>query len=249
MKEHPLLFSAPMVRALLDGTKTQTRRVVKFPPIDGDNQHAEPHRAWLDRSYEKPSLGGCACLKMPYGPEEGDISTVQRIFPNWEAGERIYVRESYYQFGHWEPIEGKRTKGGRQKWMFVPDHSEIVFHEPGHAHVRKGRHHRDPSTPAWHKRLGRFMPRAASRITLDITHVRVERLQDISEEDCWAEGIEQCDGQFDSAAQCLMAKRLGCSPEDARPQYALLWESINGPGSWDANPFVWVIEFTRIPQP
>lgn len=76
--------------------------------------------------------------------------------------------------------------------------------------------------------------------------MRVERLQDISESDCWAEGIEECDGFLDDVEIINCAKRMKRSLEDAAPSYAALWESINGPGSWDANPWVWVIKFSRI---
>lgn len=92
------------------------------------------------------------------------------------------------------------------------------------------------------------MPRAASRINLEVTSVRVERLQDISESDCWAEGIEEVMHDFDDAAQIDMANRLGCRIEDAKPLYALLWEQINGKGSWDANPWVWVLDFKHVAQ-
>ena len=84
------------------------------------------------------------------------------------------------------------------------------------------------------------------RITMEITGVRVERLQDISEADSWAEGIEACDGLLDDLSILELAKRMGRSYEDAAPTYAALWEQINGPGSWDANPWVWVVEFKRI---
>ena len=90
------------------------------------------------------------------------------------------------------------------------------------------------------------MPRLASRITLKVTAVRVERLNDITEADCWAEGVLEIDGQFSNHEIVDMAARLHLSIEDARVQYALLWESIYGAGSWDKNPWVWVIEFKRM---
>ncbi len=92
------------------------------------------------------------------------------------------------------------------------------------------------------------MPRWASRITLEITGVRVERLQDISEADCWAEGVEQVMHDFTKESQIDMAYRLGLCIDDAKPLYAQLWESINGPGSWEANPWVWVVEFKGVAQ-
>lgn len=92
------------------------------------------------------------------------------------------------------------------------------------------------------------MPRWASRITLELTDVRLERLNNISESDCWAEGIEEVMHDFDDASQADMAKRLGCCIEDAKPLYAQLWEQINGIGSWGANPLVWVVEFRKALQ-
>ena len=83
------------------------------------------------------------------------------------------------------------------------------------------------------------------RVPLLKTGVRVERLQDISESDCWSEGVEEVMNNFDDISQIEMAKRLGCCIEDAKPLYAQLWEKINGPGSWDANPWVWCVEFKR----
>ena len=83
------------------------------------------------------------------------------------------------------------------------------------------------------------MPRWASRITLEITGVRVERLQDISPEDCWAEGIQEMRDAGDENGELR-----GSVKQD----YQALWESINGPGSWNANPWVWVVEFKRLEQ-
>jgi len=93
------------------------------------------------------------------------------------------------------------------------------------------------------------MPRWASRITLEVTSVRVERLQDITEEDAWAEGIEQLDGAFDNATLCRRAVAMGEPVESARVTFAELWDSINGkrPGcSWADNPWAWVVGFRRV---
>ena len=94
-------------------------------------------------------------------------------------------------------------------------------------------------------RPGIHMPRWACRLVLEITGVRVERLQDISGADCWAEGIEECDGSLDEVEICRLAKTMGRTFEDPQPTYAALWEQINGAGSWLANPWVWVVEFRR----
>jgi hypothetical protein len=166
----------------------------------------------------------------------------------WQVGDQLWVRQSYYQYGHWEPIPGRLTaKGRRQKWAFVPDRPDVLYEAP--AEFRRGRHHKDSSTPAWHKRLGRFMPRQYSRLTLTVTNVRVERLQSISEEDAAKEGRAPCkhcgdSGWINSSAdggwQC---DAWGCGEPDTI-WYRELWDHINGPGSWEKNPWVVAITFT-----
>ncbi len=89
MKERPILMSAPMVRAILEGRKTQTRRVVKFHQLHPDYGPPNPDRAWVDPSYLKPSTGGVPCLKVEYGSGEG--ATVHRHFPAWDVGDRLWV--------------------------------------------------------------------------------------------------------------------------------------------------------------
>lgn len=226
MKSRPILFSAAMVRALIDGSKTQTRRVVK----------AE----WQGLPLENPDYQREALGKNPYG----------------QPGDQLWVREEHYQFGHWEPVEGKLTKGGRQKWQFVPDDSNVLFEV--FTDYRKGRHSADPAMPAWHKRLARFMPRKYSRITLEILSVRVERLQEISDADAIAEGIIEdpdcivganCAGgvhQEISGTLYFRDRNDDEGHEGPVEAYRQLWEMINGPGSWQANPWVWVVEFKRM---
>lgn len=234
MKEHPILFSGPMVRAILEGRKTQTRRVVKPQPsyiIDSQCRTYEP--ALEDQHgemYPGPEVFGF------YNEEHGWKS------PYGKPGDRLWVREPYYQQGHWEPVPGIRTKHGRQKWRFVSQ-GDVCFDEPKDAPIRLGRHHRDPETVAWHKRLARFMPRTASRITLEIVSVRVERLSEITEADAIAEGIAKTD-LWPNAWTDYMDD-FGWMT-DPRMSYASLWESINGKGSCETNPWVWVVEFKRV---
>lgn len=92
-------------------------------------------------------------------------------------------------------------------------------------------------------RHARYMPRWASRFILEITGVRVERVQDISEEDADAEGVSELDGAMDEAAFCAFAGRYHLHLESSRTWFAYLWDSIHGPGAWDRNEWVWVIEF------
>ena len=190
MKERPILFSAPMVRALLAGTKTQTRRIIKPQHLAFFNQDAA---AMLSYWNERP---------LPYG----------------QTGDRLWVRET---FGHFE-----------RNQHFKPG-CNVYYRADGNCLEL------EPWRPSIH------MPRWASRITLEITSVRVERLQDISEADAIAEGCTQNhNGYYWGGPHPVSGlKQLAT----AKGAYQDLWESINGPDSWAANPWVWAIEFKRLP--
>jgi len=234
MKQRPILFSGPMVRALLDGSKTQTRRVGKIQSPDFFGIKAEAVR--------HATLGYQIQATHDAYPGRGTARHAICVCPYGQPGDQLWVREEHYKFGHWEPVPGVRTKGGRQKWKFVTDTDETLYEAPDQ--YRKGRHHKDPSTQAWHKRLARFMPRAASRITLEITGVRVERLQAISEVDAIAEGCTQNhNGYYWGGPHPVSGLKQMATAKSA---YQDLWESINSPGSWNSNPWVWVIEFKRV---
>lgn len=205
MKERPLLFSAPMVRALLDGSKTQTRRILKVKPdfvtSDGIPARFTPQDENLGRLGE--------VIHCPYG----------------QPGDRLWVRESFW---------GCDLPG-------YGDTPCVVYDDEWH-----GKEYLPAEARPWARKFGRIpsihMPRNCSRITLEITGVRVERLQDISEEDAIAEGIHcLSNGQF-----LPMKKGYSGGLLTAASAYRALWEIINGAGSWDENPFVWVIEFRRI---
>ncbi len=189
MKERPILFNAPMVRALLANTKTQTRRIVKARDLE-----------WMDvhQGLREPDNAE----RCPYG----------------QPGDRLWVRET---FGHFERNEN-----------FAPG-CDVFYRADGESLAV------EPWRPSIH------MPRWASRITLEITSVRVERLQEISIEDAKAEGAW---GPDDSIVQ-KVADYFGTDIFSANPRKAfqMLWESINGPDSWAANPWVWAIEFRRVP--
>lgn len=209
MSDRPILFSAPMVRALLAGTKTQTRRVVRpqpSPELLADYAEIRATRG----STRTDAQALSECIPCPYG----------------QPGDRLWVRETWNQFDGWA---GYLYAADYDGWGIGPN--DDPDHVPDHA-VR------------WRPSI--HMPRAASRITLEITGVRVERLQDISEADAIAEGVRPDPGgrQDDDAAGF---HRIGAVRGDSFPiaRYAVLWESINGPGSWDADPWVWVVEFKR----
>lgn len=200
-KDRPILFSAPMVRALLDGSKTQTRRVAKLT----DAAHVkEPrgHRRWHPADPD-------ATKASPYG----------------QPGDKLWVRETWAHGVH--ALAAKRDEDG----PFVYAATDSVQHRLG-----------NKWTPGIH------MFRYASRITLKITGVRVERLQDISEVDALAEGVYdgtacKCAEPLDFVRSC---GNCGGRLIDSIGLYRALWEHLNGPGSWDANPWVWVIEFHRM---
>jgi hypothetical protein len=167
MKERPILFSPPMVRAILAGSKSQTRRIVKPQPVFHGEWGTQGYE-WKDKAFTHSEF----------------LSTIIRFSPYGQPGDRLIVA------------------------MEIP------------------------------------------LITLEIADVRMERLQDISDSDSIAEGIERIGGDYSCSP--WRNYRIGKSGEMQQhcscPQrsYMTLWESINGPGSWGANPWVWVVEFRRI---
>ena len=235
MTDHPIAFSAPMVAALRAGTKTQTRRIL----------NPQPYSPQSVVSYDPRSGNWMSCEPSPAtgGTRQMDPCRPIRI----RVGDRLWVRESYYQLGHWKPVLDCWTKGGRQKWAFVPDGEMILFREP-QDEIRLGRHSADPGAVRWHKRLGRFMPRSASRMSLIVTDVRVERLQSISHADALAEGVEMesADPPFYYVPgiwpHSITAVGVEDGKDHAQRSYAKLWDYINGTGAWAENP--WVVAYT-----
>ena len=195
MKEHPILFSGPMVRALLEGRKTQTRRIVKPQP-------KVVHNIYPDASIAT----NCTFRR-------GD----QRIHcPYGKPGDRLWVKETFLPTAH--------------TTYFRADFDPMDA--AGHGALYGG----------WKPSI--FMPRRLSRITLEVVDVRVERLQDISEEDAEAEGaypeFEIDLASFVRRAPVNSTHYLG---------FKHVWRDINGMESWDANPWVWVVEFKKLEVP
>lgn len=252
MKERPILFSAPMVRAILAGTKTQTRRILKPGPrqewLEPDFlQTCGAKIAWADGRLGvqvlQPGGGPATWIACPFGA----------------PGDQLWGREAWKPhslYAHMKPSEMPQAK---------------VFYRADDGYA--------PSNTPWVP--GIHMPRWASRILMEITDVRVERLQDISEADAIAEGLYRSTPTPDDfewlqahnderglettpeelaefAKGVWMApgvpQGFGLTPEERRrdqwgptPQfcYQLIWEHINGHGSWEANPWVWVVEFAQ----
>lgn len=154
--------------------------------------------------------------------------------PYGVPGDHIYVKETHWAWGIW--VRDYDETKGRRAWCFVDrtrgSGREYRFTQPEQPPSQLG--NRWDSGPAWHKRPSLFMPRHATRSLLRIVSVRVERLQDISEADAMAEGAEPV----------LVPPDGGSCPH--YQGFMELWKSINGAVSWDANPWVWVIEFERV---
>lgn len=222
MKEHPIFFSGPMIRAILDGRKIQTRRVVKLP-------HQNPLGQW-----EPIEVGGLNGGRLANGetlPLQASIWHTRTgdslLCPFGIPGDRLWVRETTFDVernGYVGPVFVESPEGEQAlAWGWgEPDDPDYI--EPYELRRR----------PAIH------MSRAMARIRLEVTDVRVERLQDIKEADARAEGVTiderdmngYCAGEY---SPCIRA-------------FYELWDSLNAARghSWDANPWVWVLEFRRV---
>lgn len=242
MKERPILFSAPMIRAILAGRKTQTRRIGKGAIIEtldflGGIQ-TEPDAPGVllswgqldddDGKQGKPQWGAfCADY-----PEEGGVAL--GVGPG-QVGDRLWVRESFQALfadgieDHYQ-ANYKTGAGYKVYYMATDERQEFVDAEDDL---------RDAVTPLI------FMPRWASRITLEITKVRIERLQAITDNDAIAEGVAQI--VMESLPSIEQRGEYDALDVDAVSEYSTLWDRINGKRCpWEINPWVWVIEFNRV---
>jgi len=188
MKEHGIIFSSPMVRAIIEGRKTQTRRIVKNPD-------------WL----------GCTTGDCPHSTQAA-CDEAMAFFAPHPVGTRLWVRETWLEFP-WVGSDGKENL---------------------YAAYRATDEHTYPRHPSDRWRPSIHMPRKYSRITLEVTDVRVQRIQSITPDDCANEGIEG-GGESDP---------LG--PISLVTKFASLWQSINGEGSWARNDWVWAYTFKAI---
>lgn len=219
MRERPILFSGPMVRAILDGTKTQTRRVVGLDTLQPSTTSGYE---WTFRG--KAPVRSIAQQKRAAGGCWQDLTAGQflALCPYGEPGDRLWVKETYALHHAWDAHPP--SAGGAA--------SKRVWHRADAPDAIDGR-------GRWRQSI--HMPRWASRLTLGVTSVRVERLHDITEDDARAEGVEPSYGKgWDGQRAQILSARDG---------FAHLWTSINGSESWVANPFVWVVCFKRVEVP
>jgi hypothetical protein len=225
MKERPIIFSAPMVRAILAGAKTQTRRVVKLPADAHSVRYWAPPLGRSQPGYADPGINYWTADKSAEGQRDGTLSNHLDRCPHGQRGDRLWVREAWSRDEEDGALFYRADVGTGNE---ADDWQRNI----------------DDGASGYRWKPSIFMPRCASRITLEVTAVRVERLQDISEADALAEGVSPkwepgCSGR-------LMEAFGGFSFRPAASAYAELWEQINGSGSWDFNPWVWAIEFKRV---
>jgi hypothetical protein len=259
-RERPILFSAPMVRAILDGRKTQTRRAIK--PQPGPDIDPERFRACRPMTRRKYRYMGNPDLVPPC-----EIS----IRPFAFVGQRIWVKE-HHRLACWNDrgeVVIEYADGTRSEWTDAGDDGE-TWVENATLRLPDG-YEEDPSLIPW--RSPATMPRWASRITLEVTDVRVERLQDITEADAVAEGLLAREGDgagpgpgykwrgtgyhgagFTKSGEPTFHTpgvngRCSCAvggPTPAQCAYREYWDARHGRGSWAANPWVWALTFRRI---
>ncbi len=226
-KARPILFSGPMIHVLLNGRKTQTRRVVKPSPgrqsewatVAGLARCPSNYLCDVDGRLGAQFQHPLAGTTQPYGLVPADSPFGWFVCPYGKPGDLLWVREAF-------------------------SYSHSVNDDP----VRR------PLAPVWHWADGNpdfgdfakprpsiHMPRWASRLTLEITGVRVERLKAISEMDAYAEGIDTEGSAYLAAEHGKLGGASG--PAASVCAYADLWDSINGPGAWEANTWVWALSF------
>lgn len=222
IKERPIPFKADMVRAILEGKKTQTRRLIDWP---------EWADTISDESWRPPHIVN---FREDMGEREEE-----KLCPYGVPGDRLWVRET------WEPLEFSDREIG-VLYSATPhgntrDENQIHWHSVGEEEAAKWMRRSGKRFPSIH------MPRWASRITLEITGVRAEPIQEISEEDAALEGVHQY-GDEKCWKIYTPTTSFGCS--SARRSFESLWDSLvsGWANSWESNPWVWVVEFKRITE-
>lgn len=243
IKERPILFSGPMVRAILDGSKTQTRRIVaNFQRPKADvSPEVSPNHLYSAIAQKHPRWGFCV-----FGETEQDCANAlaeSSCCPYGRVGDQLWVRETWMpdapQDGTWADTQ---FYGCRMSPLTdIPER----FRKPKHCIYRATWDFSE--LVGWKPSI--HMPRWASRVQLEITGVRVESLHAISEQDARAEGVQNIrnEGVFWLDYTNPEGKSTDSyTAGSALGSFRSLWASINGAESWDANPWVWVIEFRRI---
>ncbi|CAM3640233.1 hypothetical protein G4177_06025 [Corallococcus sp. ZKHCc1 1396] len=221
IRERPILFSAAMILALLAGRKTVTRRLLK--PQPAPNAPHDGGTVWEFR----PDKG----LHVPCGTV-GHLSVAEKMglrCPYGQPGDRLWVRETFH----------------------ITSANEVVYRADYPYNATERGMENIPAEQAVRWCPSIHMPRWASRLTLKVLSVRAERLHDITEEDAKHEGVEEAPDPFDEDTEYWRCFLPECADDcagvlSARESFETLWKSINGPESWDANPWVWRVEIARV---
>lgn len=208
MKEHPILFQTEMIQAILQGRKTMTRRIIKNFDIK-INEFGK-----ID--YSGKTRFGHNC----------DLESINDKFlgivdncPYGKIGDTLWVRETF------TILEPEHCATMAERFVYKADMKDAISEEMRQDYIKHGWPYQ------WRPSI--FMPRAASRITLKITNIKVERVQDISEEDAIKEGVD-------------LSKVSGDWEHTPVQEFESLWVKINGQESWDSNPFCWCVEFEKL---
>ncbi|MFS2103612.1 hypothetical protein [Ralstonia sp. Ralssp135] len=243
-KERPILFSGAMVRSILDGRKTQTRRLFKTHAFDAKKVNS------LD------------LIHVVWGAEAGFISCKQPVDTAWagfnfggssggyfpcpygQPGDRLWVRETARCAFKSEQPPDNRGCIGVEYQAGGSMMRDYALDRPNEFPWFPNRSHNVDGSMRWAPAI--HVPRWASRILLEITDVRIERLNDCSSEDAIAEGISPYKHGWERRHPDPNDTSHSGATADPQLAYKGLWESINGTGSWDANPWVWVVEFRRV---
>lgn len=244
MRELPILFSTPMVQALLAGRKTMTRRTKGLEDINKFSEMGYNLR--YDSIEDGPDENGYVYFEI--NDHKGNpTEKYSKAKPKYQIGDLLWVKESYYAYGKW--VKNGLTKKGSQKFKFVDLTADDYLYNDNHPKtIQQG--HRE--VIGWYKRPSLFMPKAAARIWLKVTDIKVERLHDITEEDAIKEGIKTIEGlgyTHYTAHKIYTKSEL----EEACPyvespihSFLTLWEYINGEESLNANPWVFAYTFEII---
>jgi hypothetical protein len=225
-KERPIIFSAPMILALLAGKKFQTRRIVKPQPIieAGASIDGQPAWTWTIPRTESYSF---------WAVSKSSPKTITKYCPYGQPGDRLWVKETLIRkTSAYQPGGGIAYAANGHYVMGGPTSIDTGEHPSGFRHIQGGRW-------TWKRPTlsSMYMPRWASRLTLEITDVRVERVQDITEADATAEGFSGNDN---------VGTGIGYSSN--REAFAHKWDAINGKTApWESNPWVWAITFRVLP--
>lgn len=244
-KQLGILFKPEMVRAILDGRKTQTRRELPEEAMFVASSYIEQGCEQVSGRDEN----GNALISFNTPSGQSHV-----LFGKWAKGDYLYVKETWWSYGYFEET-GETTKSGKPKKQWKMAWEGAVFLDQKKPPMQSGL----TDNFKWRKMSSLFLAQNDARIWLKVTNVRVERLLDISDDDAIAEGIDCCDRPTGGDDYVDYYRDYMQSPkgDDGWPwiegypnkSYFSLWDSINGAGSHKENCWVWVIEFERCEKP